>query len=57
MALQKEFIKDDPADKTPESKNKRLSAALVSAALLQKGIMLIERVEEGETGWTIYFHG
>ena len=57
MALQKDFVKDDPADKTPESKNTRLSAALVSAAFLKKGIVLIERVEEGETGWTVYSHG
>jgi hypothetical protein len=57
MALQKDFLKDDSQDKTPESKNARLSAALSSPVYLNKTIMLIERVEEGETGWSIYSRG
>lgn len=56
MALQKEFLKDDPKDTTPESRNKSLAAALGFAYLTRK-IIMIERVEEGETGWTVYFHG
>ncbi len=57
MPLQKEFLKDQPGDTTPESRNKQLSSALVSGPFAQKRIMLIEKVEEGEPGWTIYFHG
>ncbi len=57
MPLQKDFIKDDPKDLTPQGKNKRLSSALSAEPYLSKGIMLIERVEEGETGWMVYFRG
>jgi hypothetical protein len=57
MAMQKDFLKDGPEDTTPEKRNMRLSSALAAAPYLQKGIIMIERVEEGEKGWTIYSHG
>ena len=57
MAMQKDFLKDGPEDTTPEKRNMRLSSALAAAPYLQKGIIMIERVEEGDKGWTIYSHG
>jgi hypothetical protein len=56
MPLQKDFLKDEPQDASTEAKNTILSQTLASAPYLQKRIVLIERVEEGETGWSIYFH-
>ncbi len=57
MAMQKDFIKDGPEDSTPEKLNKHLSSVLAVAPFLQKRIIMIERVEEGEKGWTVYSHG
>ncbi len=55
MPLQKDFLKDEPQDAPVEAKNKRLCDALTTT-YLQKRIIMVERVEEGETGWSIYFH-
>ena len=57
MALQKDFLKDDPQDKSAEGKNARLAKAISAPPHVNKTIMLIERVEEGETGWSIYSRG
>jgi hypothetical protein len=57
MPMQKDFLKDGPEDSTPEKLNMRLSSALAAAPYLQKRIIMIERVEEGEKGWTIFSHG
>jgi len=57
MAMQKDFIKDGPEDSTPEKRNMRLSSALATAPFNTRGIIMIERVEEGEKGWTVYSHG
>ena len=56
MALQMELLKDQPQETTPEARNKRLAAALQAPPFADKRIMLIERVEEGETGWRICYH-
>lgn len=57
MALLIEFLKDQPEETSPESRNKRLAAALQVPPFVDKRIMLIERVEEGESGWRVCFHG
>jgi hypothetical protein len=57
MSMQKDFLKDGPEDTTPEKRNAHLCQALSTAPFNMKGIIMIERVEEGEKGWTIYSHG
>lgn len=49
------FIKDPSPNMTNEEKNMHLSAKLANAPHVKRKIVRIERIENGTSGWIIFY--